>query len=90
MNKKWFIDNQIQVFDWPVQSPDLNSIQHLWNKVDRRLRKLPTSITSKEDLWIKIEEVWNGIEVDFCQKIIETMPERICDVIKAKGGYTKW
>jgi hypothetical protein len=25
-----------------------------------------------------------------CRKLIGTMPRRIIDVIKAKGGYTKW
>jgi len=27
---------------------------------------------------------------DFLTKLIQSMPERINDVIKAKGGYTRW
>ncbi|GBB91525.1 hypothetical protein RclHR1_18890004 [Rhizophagus clarus] len=52
--KDWFFNNGIKVLDWPAQSPDLNPIEHLWNKVDRRLRKLPVQISGKEDLWDKI------------------------------------
>ncbi|CAJ0850463.1 13297_t:CDS:2, partial [Entrophospora sp. SA101] len=44
----------------------------------------------KDDLWNKIQMIWNQIDVDFCLKLIDTMPQRIADVLKASGGYTKW
>jgi len=76
--------------DWPAQSPDLNPIEHLWNEIDRRLRQLPDNITSAEDLWNKIQLMWSQMDTDFCLKLIDTMPQRIKDVLKANGGYTKW
>lgn len=88
--KKWLKDYDVNVLPWPSQSPDLNPIEHLWNEVERRLRQLPQRPTSKEDLWIKLQEVWNRIELDFLTKLIESMPERVRDVLKAKGGYTRW
>lgn len=88
--KQWFADNNISVLDWPSQSPDLNPIEHLWNEVERRLHKSQDKTSSKEGLWIKLEEIWNNIEVQFCTKLIETMPDRVRDVYKAKGGYTRW
>ncbi|CAJ0752892.1 24377_t:CDS:2, partial [Entrophospora sp. SA101] len=41
---------------------------------------------SHEDLWNKIQMIWNQIDVDFCLKLIDTMPQRIADVLKATGG----
>ena len=88
--KRWLDEHDIKVLDWPAYSPDLNPIEHLWNEMDRRLRKLPGSISSKDDLWNKIQQVWNEIDVEFCLRLIDTMPQRIADVLKARGGYTRW
>ncbi|CAJ0832723.1 8334_t:CDS:2, partial [Entrophospora sp. SA101] len=51
---------------------------------------LPGQISGKEDLWNKIQQVWFEIGVETCTNLIHSMPERIHDVIKARGGYTRW
>jgi len=90
LTKEWFEENDIKVLEWPAQSPDLNPIEHLWNEVDRRLRKLPVKVTKKDKLWEQIQDVWNDINLEVCTKLIESMPQRIQDVMKARGGYTRW
>ena len=88
--KQWFQDNEVEVLTWPPQSPDLNPIKHIWNDVDRRLRALKIEIRGKEMLWEEVSKIWNETSLETCIKLIESMPERIADVIKAKGGYTRW
>ena len=33
---------------------------------------------------------WEEIAVEECQKLIESVPRRVQEVLKAKGGYTKY
>ena len=90
LTKQWFDDNDINLLEWPPQSPDLNPIEHLWNEIDRRLRKLETRVHSQDQLWEAIQKIWVEMDDEFLTTLINSMPDRIEDVIKAKGGYTRW
>jgi len=48
---KWFIDPTITILSWNPQSPDMNLVKHLLNKVDRRLQLHKDLPTHKDDLW---------------------------------------
>jgi transposase len=87
---KWFEDNDIQVLDWPAQSPDLNPIEHLWVHLKKALQGYPKPPSGVHELWSRLEEEWNKIPPEVCQRLIESMPRRIEAVIDAKGGHTKY
>ena len=88
--KVWFYHNGIEVLDWPPYSPDLNPIEHLWNEIDKRRRRLHVEIDDPDELWEAIQKVWVEMDMDYLNKLIESMPQRVMDVYKAKGGYTEW
>ena len=88
--KRWLEDNRIRVLDWPAQSPDLNPMEHLWEEVKRRMRSLSKKPRSKDELWDRLQDVWNGIEPSVCAKLVDSMPARIQAVLDAKGGYTRY
>ena len=46
-------------------------------------------IHDKEELWEHVSNIWNETSLEVCTKLIETMPQRINGVLKAKGGYTR-
>ena len=36
--KAWFVENDVDLLDWPPNSPDLSIIENLWDHLDRRIR----------------------------------------------------
>ncbi|CAG8694218.1 14912_t:CDS:2, partial [Gigaspora rosea] len=88
--KIWFYHNGIEVLDWPSYSPNLNSIKHLWNEIDRRRRRLYVEINDPDELWKAIQKVQAEIDMDYLNKLIDSMPQQVMDVYNAKRGYTEW
>jgi len=87
--RQWFQDNGIEVMRWPAHSPDLNPIEHLWDHLKRALNKGPPSI-SVEELWDRVQDIWNAITPETCKNLVRSMPKRLGEVRKAKGGSTKY
>jgi len=88
--QEWLSSQEFDVLPWPAQSPDLNPIEHLWSEVKRKLNKFERPPKGMLELWERIEATWNEIIPQICQNLIDSMPRRIIDVIKAKGRWTKY
>jgi transposase len=88
--QEWLEDHNVETMVWPAQSPDLNPIETLWALIKRRLNNYERAPTSIHDLWKRVEMEWYKITPEECRKQVETMPRRIRDCLKAKGGPTKW
>ncbi|GES80482.1 hypothetical protein GLOIN_2v1459336 [Rhizophagus clarus] len=69
---------------------DVKLYQHLWNDIDHQLKALNIEIRGKDTLWEHVSQIWNETALEACTKLIESMPERIQDVINARGSYTRW
>jgi transposase len=88
--RRWFLENEIELLEWPSQSPDLNPIEHLWEHLKRQLNSYETEAAGMHELWERVQVEWDKIPVDVCMNLIESMPRRVAAVLKAKGGYTKY
>ena len=88
--KQWFVDHVFEAMVWPAQSPDLNPIEHLWFLLKKRLAEYPEPPKGITEPWEHIQAEWEKIEVVKCQELIESMPRRVQEVIKAKEGYTSY
>jgi hypothetical protein len=90
MATEWFQKKKIDKLDWPVNSPDMNIIEHAWDYLDRRVRLRSPLPKNLGELWDALVEKWGIIEEDYIQKLYESMPQRIEALLKAKGGHTKY
>ena len=86
--KEFFARNNVEVVDWPSQSPDLNPIENLWAFIKRSMQGL--TFTKEQDLIDYVFRVWNEVMPELCKKLVDSMNNRITAVLRAKGGYTKY
>ncbi|KAJ8875003.1 hypothetical protein PR048_022893 [Dryococelus australis] len=81
-------NDNVRRLDWPVHSPDLNPIEHLWDELDRRVRARQARPKYIAQLVEWLQEEWRRIPVDVVQTLVESMPDRVAAVIATIGGPT--
>ena len=84
----WFKDMEIDLMEWPAQSPDLNPIEHLWEQLERQLGG--RQFKKEADLMSALETEWEKISAECIVQLVDSMPSRCAAVIKAEGDATKY
>ncbi|GBM80138.1 Transposable element Tcb2 transposase, partial [Araneus ventricosus] len=86
--KLWALYHCLQVIRTPTQSPNLNPIENIWDHLNNRIRKF--KISSKNELREKLMYEWDKTEGNVCANLVKSMPERLNEIIKCKGGPTHY
>ena len=81
-------EQDFEIMDWPLQSPDLNPIENLWNILG--VKVMERNPTNTEDLWVKLQEEWSKNSIEDCQELILSCSRRCAAVIESKGSFTKY
>ncbi|GFW43034.1 transposable element Tcb2 transposase [Trichonephila clavipes] len=79
----------MQLLPWPVYSPDMSPIEHVWDLVGRRLASDLRPAASKDKLLLGIQTMWNSLPQADIQNLFESMLRRIAALTAARGDYTK-
>ncbi|GFW19188.1 hypothetical protein TNCV_255151 [Trichonephila clavipes] len=74
---------------WPAYSPDISPTKHVWDFVGQRLARDPNPASSKDELLLHIEAIWNSLPQANIRKLFDFMPRRKATLIAVHGGYTK-
>ena len=73
--KQWFDEQKIEVMDWPAQSPDLNPIENLWDRIYLRIQE--KSPSNHSELWNAILSTWDSIDINQLHTLIDSMPQKM-------------
>ena len=87
---RWLQQQSVRVLSpWPGNSPDLNPLENLWAILKTKVaERKPTSMTHLHDV---IRDVWcREINQETCMKLVHSMPDRVRQVLKNRGGPTKF
>jgi len=82
-------ENHINYWPTPAESPDLNPIEMIWHKLKNYLRRF-VKPTNKEQLVNSIQEFWQTVTPEKCQRYIGHLRKVVPEVIRREGrasGY---
>ena len=83
-------NNNIVPLDWPPYNPDLSQIEHLWDELDRRVRRRRNTPNTLGQLRTALLEGWENIPMRKINALVNSMQRSIRAVINARGGHTRY
>ncbi|KAK7116305.1 hypothetical protein V1264_002010 [Littorina saxatilis] len=90
LTTQFLTDHHVQVLPWPSMSPDMNPIEHLWDELDRRVRRREEAPANHRDLLQALQEEWDTIPQQDIRHLIQSMPRRCRAVVAAQGSHTPY
>ena len=82
----WLTMNQVEKFDWPPYSPDLNRIENLWGWLVRKVYDNGRQFDSIDQLKREIVTQWSKIPLELTKSLCSSIKNRLIKVIQNKGG----
>lgn len=78
----------IDVLDWPAQSPDANPIETVWELMKLRLHG--KRILKTKQLFRQIRLVWRSLYQGYAMQLVESIPWRCQAIIDNRGDWTNY
>ena len=87
---KWFGQKKIKVLEWPPQSPDINPIETLWDKLLRSVREMEIQPKNLSEFRGILIQKWANIPIEEIKQLYRGLPKRMAALRIAKGNATKY
>ncbi|GFX64111.1 transposable element Tcb2 transposase [Trichonephila clavipes] len=73
-----------QTLPWPVRSPDLSPVEHVWDQLKRQM----PSCHSVHNLELAVQDLWTHLPQDNIRCLINSMPDSVTECFATVGGPT--
>lgn len=88
--KNWFAAENIDVLQWPANSPDCNPIENLWGIIVRQIYADNRQYSNIPELKSAILQAWANIDRKTISNLINSMNKRIFQLINRSGAHTDY
>lgn len=82
-------DVDISCVEWVARRPDLNPL-HAWDELERRVRQRNPAPACLHGLRNALMEEWPNIDQNRFRNLVYSMPHRLTEVIRTRGGNIKY
>ena len=82
--------NNVNVVDFPPNSPDFNIIENIWDKLNRGVRRTGAIPTTLNQLRAKILYKWNSLSQNYVQRYVNSMRRRCLAESEQCGVHTRY
>ena len=72
-NMNFLRQQNVNVLPWPAMSPDLSPIEHMWDFLDRQIRKRAQQPQNLQELRNALQQEWRNIPVHFVNKLMASV-----------------
>ena len=76
--------------NWSSKSPDLNPIEHVWSWMKRQVKKRLRAWDNMDRLEQLVREAWQNLPQVVIDGLIESVTDRVREVIIKKSGVTHY
>ncbi|GFU83806.1 transposable element Tcb1 transposase [Trichonephila clavipes] len=76
--------------EWPVSSPDMNPIEHVWDALGRRVADHQPPPQTLQELERALLEEWDRIPQLVINILIDSMPQRCSALLAVRGNHTPY
>jgi hypothetical protein len=81
--KAWFQKKNVKCLPWPLSSPDMNIIEHVWDQLNTLVCARNPLPHNKEELWVALQEEWANFPQAALDTLFESMPCYVATLLKA-------
>ena len=83
-------NNNIAPLAWPPYNPDLTPIEHMWDELERRVRKRRDSPANLAQLRNALIDECNNIPMRTVNALVNCIQRRIREATTARAGHTRY